>query len=122
MVHFYAATGDIWRTGDAHLAASSPMRDAGTATAGAAADVDGQPRLAGSAVDIGADEFTSSGNGDTDGDGDVDLRDWQRLQACRSNLAQGLPAPACAAVDLDGNLHIDAEDGAQMASLLTGPQ
>ena len=47
---------------DLHIKSGSPCRDSGTASAPAlpATDVDGEPRTAGSAPDIGADEFPVS--------------------------------------------------------------
>ena len=57
-------------TPDGHLRADSPARDAGNPDGPPACDqdMDGEPRLAGTRVDIGADEFL-----DTDDDG---LPDW----------------------------------------------
>ncbi|MCA8944295.1 MAG: hypothetical protein KDB80_17145 [Planctomycetes bacterium] len=62
--HGYAGTGNFslhpqWESDHMHLTATSPCIDAGdpTATGAPSLDVDGEPRVAGSAVDVGADEF-----------------------------------------------------------------
>lgn len=66
--------------GDFHLAAGSPCRDAGSAAASPSPvefDLDGNPRLMGCEVDMGAYEIVSgaAGSGDFDGDGLVTLGD-----------------------------------------------
>lgn len=58
--------------------------------------------------------------GDTDGDGDIDLRDWSRLQACFTGEDEQAE-PECTASDVDADGDVDAADHAAQASRLTGP-
>ena len=69
-------------TGDYHLSAGSPLIDAGDPGFVAdpdETDIDGDPRVVGPRVDLGADEFRALG--DLDGDGSVSTRDLLALLA-----------------------------------------
>lgn len=112
----------VWTGGDEHLLAASPCIDVSTSGFSGVTDFDGQPRIAGALPDMGADEFTASGTGDTDGDGDIDLMDLAILQACYSQTSKGLRSPQCADTDLDGDALVTLSDWAMYASLVTGPQ
>ncbi len=86
-----------------HLSSESPCVNAGDPSfvgGEEQTDIDGDPRVIGGRVDIGADEVVSEGQpGDLDGDGDVDAADLALL------LGSWGPCPAegdCPA-DLDGN-------------------
>jgi len=57
--------------GDFHETALSPTRDKGIATGTGGVDLDWQPRIIGSAPDIGADELALAPSGSTDAAGDV---------------------------------------------------
>ncbi len=119
----WAGVGDIWRPGDAHLQDASPIRDGGPPSVPDpdAGDMDGQPRLAGTASDIGADEIVPPGTGDWDGDGDVDFVDTGHFQLCFRGPGMVLPDPACAAEDLDGDGDVDLEDWIRFLTSVTGP-
>jgi hypothetical protein len=56
--------------------------------------------------------------GDTDGDGDADLRDIAASQCCFGLIN---PTAPCWALDLDESEHIDHTDHAALVSSLTGP-
>jgi hypothetical protein len=78
--------------GDVHVTATSPVIDAGDPAYVAAAgetDIDGDARVAGGAIDMGADEVVVAPVGDLDGDGNVDFADLLAL------LAAWGPCPGC---------------------------
>ncbi|HRX87686.1 MAG TPA: hypothetical protein P5572_21885, partial [Phycisphaerae bacterium] len=56
---------------------------------------------------------------DADADGDVDLADYQRVQACYSQPLE--THPECTALDLDANGWIDIRDYAAFAACVSGP-
>ncbi len=111
--------------GDIHLRPNSPARDAGDPSfvpAPDALDIDGNPRIVGDAVDLGADEFnTPPILGDFDGDGDVDLADFGQFAQC-FNGPGNPPAAGCTVnADLDGDGDIDLGDFGVFAANFTGP-
>jgi hypothetical protein len=117
-----AAFPERYRPGDAHLSVGSPCRDAYAAGEDwpppGDRDVDGQPRVAGEGMDIGADEFIAAGTGDADGDDDVDLADYGVFQDC---FGVAPLSPACAPHDLYDDGRIDLADLRLFLALLTGP-
>ena len=60
----------------------------------------------------------AAGNGDFDGDGDVDLADFAGFQAC---FGSSPVSPACRPGDMDGSNSIDLDDCVQFVAELTGP-
>ncbi len=96
------------KAGDYHLAAGSPAVDAGNPDFVAAADetdLDGDPRVVGGLVDLGADEFRRPG--DLDGDGAVNVVDLLSLLGAWGPC----PAPpASCAADLDGDGAVGVTD------------
>jgi hypothetical protein len=119
----WAVSGDVWQVGNPHLQSSSPLLDAGPAAIPmeSATDLDGQLRLYGTAVDIGADEKHWAGRGDADEDGDRDLADFACMQRCLSVIGSGLVHPTCGAVDFDANGQVDLSDWQGMAAIMSGP-
>ena len=116
---------DVYAAGDAHLADRSPLLDAYTLEnwPGAAdRDVDGQVRMAGEGIDIGADEWIEAGTGDADGDGDIDLQDFLALQACLSASARMIEDPGCAPLDFDFDGSVELDDFQQFLRAMTGPR
>lgn len=57
---------------------------------------------------------------DLDADGDVDVRDFARFQACFAPGGDPM-MPGCAAADFDGNEVVDLDDFAELQAVLTGP-
>ncbi len=120
----WSGTNEQWVNGDPHLGSSSPARDAGPTSIPVedVADIDGQPRFASGAMDIGADETVPPGDGDFDSDGDVDFADAQALQLCFRGAPGSLPDPACSALDVDGDADVDSVDWVGFLDLVTGPE
>jgi hypothetical protein len=57
---------------------------------------------------------------DFDGDGNVDLLDWQYLQICFTAAAREPPVAGCEIFDFDGDNHIDLLDYAAFHDTMTG--
>lgn len=62
----------------------------------------------------------SSLPGDWDGDGDVDLQDFERFSGCITGPGGGPLGPGCNAFDFDGDLDVDLADFAHFLSAFTG--
>jgi len=99
--------------GDLHLLGDSPCIDAGDPSfipdPDTCMDMDGQPRIVGCRVDIGADEFIYPG--DIEPDGDVDFVDF----AIFAGYWQDTNCGACGGADLTGDGTVDANDLAELA-------
>jgi hypothetical protein len=105
--------------GNCHLQRSSPCVNAGDpafAMEPAVRDMDGEQRLQGGFVDMGADE-TPYWDGDADHDGDVDGVDVGHLLAClRGPDAEPVPVPPLSVADcldvfdFDEDGDVDVED------------
>jgi len=78
---FWDWTNDVWADGDYHLTPDSPYINAGDPNysgnpSNPTKDIDGNPRIVGARVDIGAYEFQAMCEGDDfDGDGTPDVCD-----------------------------------------------
>ncbi len=120
----WTGLGDIWTGGDEHLQPISPCVNAGPVSEEGVGigDIDGQPRVEGVRLDIGADEQAMVGDGDTDSDGDVDFADMCLFQRCALGEAGGLRLPICATLDLDGDADVDAVDWGLFVTKVTGPE
>ena len=111
---------DAYVLGDYHLVPQSPCIDQGDPFFAAfedETDIDGQPRVVGGRVDIGADEYMPN-VADCDGDGDADLLDFARLQTCFGSVDE---QPACDKLDVEADGYIDLNDYAQLHTMFTGP-
>lgn len=110
----------IWQPGDEHLTTTSPCRDNAMPSnqydGATTLDMDNQLRPFALFSDIGADEYTTPGTGDFNGDMDVDLPDFREFQTCFS-----VTGVACIAGDFDSNESILQSDYQQFANSLTGP-
>lgn len=101
--------------GDYHLIADSPCVDAGDpefVPEEGETDIDGQPRVVGERIDMGADEFLLSCDGDFDVDGAIGAFDLALLLGSWGTCADPDDCPA----DLDG----DGEVGPFDLALLLG--
>lgn len=110
---------DVFTPGDYHLLAGSPCIDAGDPAFvpdEGATDVDGEPRVMGCRVDIGADELTQNDVtvGDFDGDGAVTVADVPFF--VQSTLGS-TGAEACVA-DVNGDGRNDGRDVSVYVALL----
>ncbi len=107
---------------DLRLWPTSPVINAGDDTAipeGVATDLDGNPRIQGCQVDMGAFELSRVW-ADIDIDGDVDLPDFIHMQVCFGGSEA--PQPDCAAIaDLDCHGFVDLSDVGILVGLMTGP-
>jgi hypothetical protein len=108
---------------DFHLATGSPCIDAGDpgyVPSLDESDLDGDLRVQGGRIDIGADETPGTLTpGDLDGDSDCDLRDIARFLQCAST--HPLP-PGCISADMDDSQLVNADDWLGYEILVTGPQ
>jgi hypothetical protein len=98
--------------GDLHLDADSPCIDAGDpdhVPGQNEKDMDGQQRIVGCRVDIGADELIYLG--DIEPDGDVDFVDYAVFAGYWQNTNCG----ACGGADLTGDGIVDLSDLAELA-------
>ncbi len=59
--------------------------------------------------------------GDIDGDGDIDLYDLAKFQACFTGPSSKLLTPPCSYFDFSPDADVDLEDYAEMHSRITGP-
>jgi hypothetical protein len=109
------------QSGDYHLSSDSPCRDVGDclATSADSLDIDGQPRIVGAAVDMGADEFAAAapeieveqpaGTGLVDGTSTIDFGNV----AVGSNTSLVFTITNRGAIDLSGlDIMIDGADAA----------
>ncbi len=122
--------------GDLHVRPESPCRDAGSNTAVPADvldldadgdtsepmpfDMDGLPRIAWCAVDMGACEHPGP-FADLDDDCDVDVEDYVQFESCLAASGPGTPSPAhacLAAFDFDADSDLDLSDVAVLEMLL----
>lgn len=65
--------------------------------------------------------FTSTSVGDFDGDGDTDLEDFGRFQACLSGSFKPQTDPACTPARMDHDGDVDAADLAMFERCMSGP-
>jgi hypothetical protein len=97
--------------GDLHLLSDSPCIDAGDpgyVPGQNETDIEGQPRVVGCRIDIGADEFVYLG--DIEPDGDVDVRDFAIFASKWQNTNCGV----CSGADLTGDAIVDFRDLAKL--------
>jgi hypothetical protein len=119
--------------GNLRLAEGSPCMDAGTNGAlppDLASDLDGNPRIVGGVVDVGAYEWQIIPlpvPGDLDGDGDVDLTDYLSFADCLAGpeVPPAPPGPLTPqecldAFDFDADADVDLMDAAGFTLAFTG--
>ena len=111
---FWDQLNNIWVDGDYHLSADSPYIDAGDPAYGdnpsnPIEDIDGNPRVVGARVDIGAFEFQAECAGaDFDGDGTPDVCDRDIDGDGIPNVADRCDfTPLGVPVDSNGRPHAD---------------
>jgi hypothetical protein len=129
---FVAAAFDDFR-----LSEGSPCIDAGrndSVPAGIIRDLDGRYRFldepaapdvgAGAAplVDMGAHEAGSTGGGDFDANGRVELFDYSALANCLGGPDAGPVSSGCAAFDLDADTDVDLRDVAVFQAVFDAPE
>jgi hypothetical protein len=133
---FWDALKDVWVDGDYHLSADSPYIDAGDPAYGdnpnnPTIDIDGNPRIVGERVDIGAFEFQAECVGaDFDGDGTADVCDRDIDGDGIPNVADRCDfTPAGIPVDSEGrpfadlnlDCNVNLRDFARFQMSLLGP-
>jgi predicted outer membrane repeat protein len=113
---------------DFHIQATSPCLQAGDPDflpEVDETDLDGQPRVQGCRVDMGADESdaVSPPTGDADGDEDADLADFARLQQHFGDVAVNPETPPewFCWFDFDASGEIDFPDVVAFAQLMSPP-
>jgi parallel beta-helix repeat protein len=110
---------------DYHLEHDSPCRDAGDPSyrpVEGETDIDGESRVIGGRVDMGADEYLLLG--DSNRDGVVDLLDFVAFFACMKNgPGEDPPDPECAVMDFerDGDVDLGDYTGFQIALAESSP-
>lgn len=133
---FWDNLDDVWVDGDYHLTPNSPYIDAGDPAYGdnpanPTIDIEGNPRIVGSRVDIGAYEFQAECVGpDFDGDGTPDVCDpdidadgiHNVLDRC-DYTPPGIPvnAEGRPLADLDLDCSVDLRDFARFQASMFGP-
>lgn len=133
---FWDQINDIWVDGDYHLSPDSPYINAGDPSYGSAGgnptiDLDGNPRIAGPRVDIGAFEFQGECDGvDLDEDGTPDICDGDIdgdgvtnvLDVCDDTrpevpvASNGRPL-----ADLDNDCSVNLKDFAEFQKSMSAP-
>jgi len=100
---------DYYIPGNCHLTPGSPCADSGSLPSPSQRDIDGEDRLFGSAIDIGADELVTS-------PADIDINglvNWLEVAIIADNwLAAGPLLPG----DITGNGSVDFADFARLAA------